>query len=176
MKKLLPVILILAVVGIGALLFIGRSRGTTTTPSDSETDTAESPKSDTFVGSLKEAVARGVGMKCTYQVEGNDYEGYIKGKNYRGKIKAAEGDVGEVIIKDDCMWTWAEDENEGIKTCFEDAEIETEEADIWEQPQGAVSPDIEYRCVPYAVSEAQFTPPQDVEFIDLETMLEGLGF
>jgi len=174
MKKLLPVVLILVVIGVGALL-IGRSRGTTTTPSDSETVTTQSSQSDTFVGSLKEAVARGVGMKCTYQVEGNEYEGYIKGKNYRGKTKTTEGKEGGVIIKDNCMWIWAEDEDQGIKTCFEDTEAETQSTDIWEQPQGTVGSDMEYTCVPFAVREAQFTPPAGVEFLDLESMMEGLG-
>jgi hypothetical protein len=173
MKKSLPVILVLVAVGVGAILFMNRGKGTT--PSDSGTVPFDSSESDTFVGTLKEAVARGVGMKCTYEVGGNEYEGYIKGKNYRGKIKTAEGKEARIIIKDNCMWTWAEDESQGVKTCFEVTEGEAEGSDIWEQPQGAVSPDITYRCVPFAVTDAQFTPPADVNFMDLESMMEGFG-
>ena len=61
-------------------------------------------------------------MKCTYKVEGNEYESFIKGENYRGKIKTAEGKTGEVIMKNNCMWTWTVEEAQGIKTCFEESD------------------------------------------------------
>ena len=112
-------------------------------------------------------------MKCTYTVEGNEYESYIKGENYRGKIKTAEGKTGEVIIKDNCMWTWSEEEVQGIKTCFEVSDPET--PDVWEQPQGAVGTNMTYTCLPAAVTDAEFTPPSNIEFMDLDAMMEGLG-
>jgi hypothetical protein len=127
------------------------------------------------MGTLKEAVALGVGMKCTYEIEGNKYEGYIKGENYRGKIKTAEGKEGGVIMKGNCMWTWTEGESQGVKICYDETDVETEETDVWEQPQGTVGPDMTYTCVPAAVTDAQFTPPADVNFLDLESMMEGFG-
>ncbi len=177
MNKYLPVFIIaaLVIVGVGAYLVINRgTTDTSTGVTPSDTTTSQPSNSDTFIGSLKDAVSLGVAMKCTYQVEGSEYEGYIKGENYRGQIKTAEGKVGEVIIKDSCMWTWAEDETQGIKTCFEDSE--TEEADIWEQPQGSVSPGINYTCLPAAVTDNVFTPPTDIDFMDIDTMMEGFGY
>ena len=65
--------------------------------------------------------------KCTYQVDGNQYEGYIKGKNYRGKIES-EGKIGEVIMQDNCMWTWNTGETQGMKMCYE---LDEADSTLW---------------------------------------------
>ena len=169
MKKLLPIILILVAVGVVVFIFVNRGSSETSvdvTPSDSSA-------SDSFSGTLKDAVNLGIAMKCTYTVEGNEYESLIKGENYRGKIKTAEGKTGEVIMKNNCMWTWTEGEVQGMKTCFEESDPET--TDMWEQPQGAVGTDITYTCLPTTVTDAEFTPPSDIDFMDLDAMMEGLG-
>ena len=175
MKKLLPIVLVVALIVIGGGAYLFMNQGKTTVPSGSGTPASKSAKSDTFMGTLKEAVALGVGMKCTYKVEGNEYEGYVKGENYKGTIKTAEGKEGGVIMKDNCMWTWTEGESQGVKFCYDETDVETEETDVWEQPQGTVGPDITYSCVPFAVTDAQFTPPADVNFLDMESMMEGFG-
>ena len=90
MKKLLPIVVIVAVVGIGGYVLLNRGTsdtGNTTTEVTSQDTSAP----DTFSGTLKDAVELGIAMKCTYKVEGNEYESFIKGENYRGKIKTAEG-------------------------------------------------------------------------------------
>ncbi len=76
-------------------------------------------------------------------------------------------------MKDNCMWTWSEDEAQGMKICFE--ETDPEATDIWEQPEGTVGTDMTYTCLPAAVTEAKFTPPTDVEFMDLDAMMQGMG-
>jgi len=173
MKKLLPIVVVVAVVGVGGYVLL--NRGTSDTSNTiTETTSQESSTPDTFSGTLKDAVKLGIAMKCTYKVDGNEYESFIKGENYRGKIKTAEGKTGEVIMKNNCMWTWTEEEAQGIKTCFEVSDPEA--ADIWEQPQGAVGPDITYICLPTAVTDASFTPPSNVDFMDLDAMKEGLGY
>ena len=169
MKKLLPIILVLVAVGIGAYILMGR--GSSDTSIDVTSPDSSTP--DTFSGMLKDAVKLGVAMKCTYKVEGNEYESFIKGENYRGKIKTAEGKTGEIIIKDNCMWNWTEEEAQGIKICFEESDTET--ANVWEQPQGAAGPDITYTCLPTTVTDATFTPPSDIDFMDLDAMQEGFG-
>jgi hypothetical protein len=173
MKKLLPIVVVVAVVGV--LGYVLLNQGTSDT-SDTTTEVASQDSSapDAFSGTLKDAVKLGIAMKCTYKVEGNEYESFIKGENYRGKIKTAEGKTGEVIMKNNCMWTWTEGEVQGIKTCFEVSDSET--ADVWEQPQGAVGPDITYTCLPTAITDASFTPPSNVDFMDLDAMKEGFGY
>ena len=121
MNKLLPIALI--VLAVGAVIYIFINRGSSNTSVDVASPDSSTP--DTFSGMLKDAVELGVVMKCTYEVEGNEYESFIKGENYRGKIKTTEGKTGEIIIKDNCMWTWSEEETQGIKICFEESVPET---------------------------------------------------
>lgn len=158
MKKLLPIIVVLAAVGVGAYIFLGKNGG----------GIAEKA-SDAFTGSLRAAVEKGVPMKCTYTVEGNEYEGLIKGENWRGKMKSADGKVGEVIIKDDCMWSWDPEKKEGVKMCSQAAEESAEgetAGSVWDQGSFDAG-GVEYRCVPTVVTDSQFEPPSDVKFMDL---------
>ena len=169
MKKLLPIVLVIAVVGVVAFFMMNRGSGKGKLIDDT---LIGSEQGETFTGSLMDAVKLGVAMKCTYEVEGNEYEGYVKGTNYRGKMTTAEGKVAEVILKDNCMWSWSEEENQGIKTCFEATEMEGETDSIWDQA-GAASADMSYKCAPAAVTDAQFTPPANIQFMDLDSMMEG---
>lgn len=172
MKKLLPIVIIVVLVSVGIGVFIFMNKETGDKPKD--TVSSNSQKSDTFSGMLKDAVKLGVAMKCTYKVEGGELESFVKGENYRGKIKTADGKVGEVIIKDNCMWTWTEEESQGIKTCFEEPDSQT--ASIWEQPQGTTGTDVSYTCIPTTIANDKFTPPSNVNFMDIDSMKEGFGY
>ena len=182
-NKTLPIIIVIAVVviGAGAYMLFGRSKSAVPTDSITvSTETTDTSVSETFSGTLKEAISLGVGMKCTYNVGGYEYEGYIKGENYRGKMMTAEGKTGTVIVKDDCMWTWEEGDTEGLKICYTETEtVEGEEVNgeggVWDQPSAAGS-GVDYNCVPAAVSDAQFTPPATVNFLDPTEMIEGMGY
>ena len=108
-------------------------------------------------------------MKCTYKVEGYEYEGYIKGEKWRGKVKTADGKTGEVIMKDNCMWSWEEGVDQGMKTCFE----ETEGDDYWGGGDSTTeTPDIDYNCAPTAVTDSKFNPPSNVNFMDLDQLMQ----
>jgi len=168
MKNILPIIVVLAILGVIAFAIMNRKESDTVetngTSTDLSSEESESSVPDTFTGTLMDAIKLGVGMKCTYEVEGNEYEGYIKGEQYKGKMKTTEGKEAEVIVKDNCMWTWAENETQGMKICFE--ESETESTNIWDQPQGAMGTDMNYKCLPAAITDAQFDPPSNIEFIN----------
>jgi hypothetical protein len=122
-----------------------------------------------FSGTLKAAVAMGVPMKCTYTVEGAEYEGYIKGEQYMGKVKVGDK-MGSVIVKDNCMWSWEEGATQGVKLCFEPEE--GSEETIWDSSDTAEL-NMSYTCRPAAVTDSQFEPPNDVQFMDLDSMMNG---
>jgi len=160
-KKALPIILLIAVLA-AAYFFFGKSGGSKT------------GEPQTF-SSLKTAVGLGVPMKCTYTVEGAQYEGFIKGEMWRGKISSQEG-VTEVILKDNCMWTWTDADKAGVTTCFEaeDAEGSSEESnDVWSQQGEAAG--VEYNCSPALVPDNTFDPPTDINFTDFNSLLDDLN-
>jgi len=138
-----------------------------------------------FNGPLAAAVALGVPMKCTYTVNGDETTGYIKGKQFRG-VMTVQGKQGNVIMKDDCMWTWSEGETDGVKICYQGEEAQN----LWDNPEAAAespapnaspetamspAPQIEYNCLPAALGDDEFTPPSDVNFVDVGEMMKGVN-
>jgi hypothetical protein len=135
------------------------------------TQTQQTEQSQTgkpFSGTLKAALAMGIPMKCTYEVDGNQMEGVISGQKYAGKMDI-QGKTGNVIIKDNCMWSWEEATKKGMKTCFEPTD---EQESIWDDPDYE-NPEVTYNCNPTIVTEATFTPPGDVQFMDLEDLMKN---
>lgn len=134
-----------------------------------------------FSGTFQAAVALGVPLKCSYQIDDQvEAEGYIQGKQYRGQMKNPEtNQVGEIIYKDNCMWAWSNETKEGSKVCFDPEEADNmfgfeapETADISPPPNNtSPAPNVEYRCLPTVVTAATFTPPSDINFIDLDQMM-----
>ena len=154
-KKILPIIIIVAIAA-GAYFLFGKKGG--------GVGNARS------FATLKAAVDLGIPMKCTYKVEGYEYEGYIKGEKWRGKVKSADGNIGEVIMKDNCMWSWTTETEQGVKMCFEEAEGEE---DVWSQQD--TTPDIDYNCLPTAITDSRFDPPGNINFLDMDQMIQQQG-
>jgi hypothetical protein len=177
MKKFLPIIIVagIAVLGLGFVAWNYLGKGAVTLPVSApvvvEKEAGE--EGGEFVGKIKEVVARGVPMKCTYAQ--GDYSGtsYIKGEKMYGEVSQA-GRGGYVIIKNNCMWTWNQGENQGIKMCYEEDFWEMSE-EYAQEGQTSVPTEAEYRCVPAVISDSQFDPPASVNFLDMEQMMEGLG-
>lgn len=134
-----------------------------------------SSKDEAFRGTLMAAVKAGVPMKCTYRIGEMENEGWIQGKKYRGKMEQ-QGKVAEVIMVDNCMWSWSEEEGQGIKTCYESEEADEtmwgdiDEADL---PDSVEVPEVEYNCRPAVIGADKFTPPANIEFMDLDAMMQG---
>jgi len=122
--------------------------------------------SNPFTGTLKAAVDLGIPMKCTYEVEGVEYESVIQGKKFRGSLNTETG-VGNVIMKDNCMYSWQENSNQGVKICFDE-----NETNIWEQTgdtgevAGEASVPDTLKCYPTTISPNEFDLPTSVNFTD----------
>lgn len=128
-----------------------------------------------FSGTLKAAVELGLPMKCTYEANGAKGEGVIKGKQYAGQM-SMEGKMGNVIIKEECMWSWEDGAESGIKTCFDTSSMEGEEGEessFWDFEQNQNAANQNYTCFPTVVTDAAFTPPANVKFLDLDQMMQS---
>ncbi len=156
-KKFLPVIIVLFIVVIvGVGIYAYKNGGLSIFSRKNSTS---------FSGTLKAAIKLGIPLKCQYTVNGMEAEGFIKGTNWRGKMKMADGQKGEVIIKDNCLWSWAENQNQGGKMCFKPA---ADGKTIWDQPQQGAQTDVEYKCSAAIVTDATFTPPANIKFMDID--------
>ncbi len=120
-------------------------------------------------GSLQEMVAKNVSMRCDYgDGQGNDWTGYIKGRNYYAEGTNDDG-KGYVLMKDNCLWSWGDGEVQGIKMCWEEEVGDT----MWENPgQYGGS---EYNCVPTIVADSKFEIPKGISFIDMDQMQQMYG-
>lgn len=155
MKKILPIIVVVAIVGIGAYLLLTGGSVSLTGGGINISKTAE-----TFSGTLKLAVEKGIPLKCTYKVNDQNFgTGYIKGKKYLGE-GTINGQQGHVLLVDNCMWSWTEGKTQGAKMCFEP----TNGKSIWDQ-QGAG--DIQYTCSPAVITDAMFVPPTNIQFMEI---------
>lgn len=165
-KKLTTIFIAIIVVAGAAWFFINKGSST-----DTGNITQNSSESEPFSGTLKAAVALGVPMKCSYKVNGVEYSGLIKGKQYKGNVKMQDGKEGSVLMKENCMYTWSDVDKQGIKTCFDESE-----QSIWDQPEGSttnVSMPTNYTCQPALVTDSEFDLPSDVNFMDLDALMNN---
>lgn len=156
MKKglIIKIIVILAIVGVGAYLLLtgGTVNFTGNGINISKTTT-------TFTGSIKAAVEKGIPLKCTMPKNSTTgievTAGYIKGERYYGEV-IQNGKSGYIIMTGNCMYNWVKGAKEGAKICFE--------GDIWAQ-QGSSNGN--YSCKSAVFSDSIFTPPSDVTFREM---------
>jgi len=121
---------------------------------------------ESFSGTFKAALAMGVPMKCTYVMNGIKSEGWVKGKQYIGQTQMTKG-VVNTLMKGDCMWNWGEGETTGTTMCFDT----TDGKSIWDDA-GSNMPD-KVDCAPAAITDAKFTPPANVKFLNMDDMSSG---
>ena len=173
MKKGLPIIIGVVAVGVIGFLawnFLGKGEVSLPVPGV-EIKKEAGETGEGFVGKIKDAMALGAPMKCTYTQGGVAGTSYIKGKAMYGEM-TTEGKQAFVIIKNNCMWSWGMEEAQGIKTCFEE--------DFWEMGEEAaqegtasVPTEAEYRCSPAVFSDAKFDPPANISFLTMEDLMQG---
>lgn len=172
MKKVLPIVIIISALAIGGWVFLGKGKSGVSMPVPGEVKKEAGEKGEEFVGKIKEVVQKGVPMKCTYTQEGFTGTSYIQGKKMYSEV-AQTGKVGYVIIKDNCMWSWSQGENQGVKMCYEEDFWEMSEEHT-EEGKAAVPVEAEYRCTPAIFTDAKFNPPASVNFMDMDEMMKQL--
>ena len=160
MRKFLPIVIILLIVGVGASLFLAQGgnflKGTG----------INVPKTNEAIsGSLKLMIEKGVPMKCSYKIDENTSgTGYIKGRKYAGDV-TVNGVTSKILLIENCMYTWNEAAKEalGSKICFEP----TEGKSVWDM-EGETQAN--YTCTPAIFSDSVFNIPADIKFMDVGKM------
>lgn len=139
-------------------------------------DSAVENSDGSYTGTMQKMMMLGIPLKCTYSVEGNQFEGYLKGKKFRGNVQNADGTSGGVAIDDDCMYVWEDGEERGWTFCLEDGESYMDE-DVWEdKDENNMDSNIaaEYNCRPAIVTDADLAPPTNVDFMDFDELMNSM--
>lgn len=164
MKKLLPILVVLALIGGGAYLYFNQT--------SSENGSLKDTVKEKFEGSLETAVSRGVPVKCEWEDEDVKVTTWVKGENIYSET-VSEGEMQYAIMKDNCTWTWGEASEQAVKFCFDEVDYEDFDPtgmEDYQAPEGVedipeetAAP--EYSCVPTTISDDKFDPPSDVNFM-----------
>lgn len=182
MKKLLPIILIGALVLVAGAYFLLQNKGQQLTgqlPQAGEMEEQESVDQEkTITGNLKEILRLGQSLKCTWSREdGGAGTIWVKNDMFYNEFKSGE-QQGKMIYKDYCMWTWYEGQTQAVKICFSPEEAEemfSGEAESSSQTDTNVPTNVNYNCQRATVSDSRFDPPEDIQFMDMEGLMKEMS-
>ena len=119
-----------------------------------------------FIGKIADALKIGTAMKCTYSEGDTTAAFYIKGGKLRGSTGTGDDKV-DYIIRDDCMYYWGMEENQGVKICWEPAEVPD-----WEEYMTSAAAAQQYNCQPQTISDSMFSLPSGINFMDMSEYMQ----
>lgn len=188
MKKILPVIVILVLLGVGGYFYLN-SKGTTPSELVNKTE-----KENVF-NSIKDAMSRSMSLKCIYKDEkGVETTSYIKGGAVRVMMTNTTDteQPNNFIMKDKKMHMWSDinktgfvfeiDEPVGTPAPTFEVEkgLEPEKQPGAEQQESVLAQIEKYKdaCKTEVIADSMFTIPTDIQFQDMKTlqqqMMQGL--
>ncbi|RJR27857.1 hypothetical protein C4561_01045 [candidate division WWE3 bacterium] len=190
-KVIVVVLIAIALVGILASVFMKKKPGVTsraTVPTEQTQRGDNGSDEESFVGNIYDLLERGETVTCTFYSEdqGSKIEGtvYVSGKNSRSDIIATNTDGTVIenhsIIKDEMMYMWSSDREEGMKLTMPKNEAELEEnlpdeTDTTPKVDAkAVMEKLNYKCNPWKVDQRLLDIPNDINFVDLTKQMEEL--
>lgn len=136
--------------------------------------------------SLKNALSLGQSIKCSYTDDkGTTVTTLVKGNKYKvnGMSMGEDNSNGGMISDGQYMYAWDETTKQGTKfdlTAMQELSQEpqsTEKADSFDFQKWADETEGKYQvsCEPAVVTDAQFTPPSDVNFQDMTQFVQQMG-
>lgn len=158
----------IGIVSLFVLMGAGCSGGTTNTNTNVD---AETSASDSFTGSLAQALTLGQSMKCTWSSDIGEGISYIKGNHVR--TESTVNDTTNYIVNDgDCSYIWEDGEVQGIKFCTSSLPTDSTNPSEITSPSGATAdsfaadqqPDVDVNCSATTINDDLFTPPADITF------------
>jgi Spy/CpxP family protein refolding chaperone len=142
-------------------------------------------KGSGMISSIKDAMGLGKTMRCTYRIQnengGNDeIVTYVEGEKYATQMNVA-GQKQRMVYDGETIHSWQEGQKQGMKmtkACTDEMDASMPEDD--EEPEDVPEFDAEnafdeamdVKCE--EVSNADFSVPSNVEFVDQCEMLKGI--
>lgn len=181
MKKILLIVIVLAIFGGGYYVFSGKA----------QLPNVKQMVEQKAMNSIADAVKNAVSLKCMYTDEnGKPMTTYIKGTQVRMTgYTMAPGQTGNALMKDGKMYMWDDVKKQGsvIELNMEDVAEGAQDAakTMDKKPASAGSVNwkdtlaglekIKDSCKPEAIADSMFTVPSDVTFTDFAAQLEEAG-
>jgi hypothetical protein len=178
-KTVLAIIAVLVLAGLGFGVY-SLTRNNSQNNNDNQNEQSENS------GSLSDFFAQGSDYNCTYSTS-NDNENvseakvYISdgGEQYYAEVDYQQNDkdLTSYMIKDgDVAYTWVSGSDSGYKYSL-DADSETSytpDSDEFGNQNASLESAFgyEYDCDPWTVDNSKFTPPSDIEFTDVDALIE----
>jgi hypothetical protein len=141
---------------------------------------------ESFSGSLKDLIARGKDLKCTYSVSGIPGQGQMSGTTYisgeksfnQSKISGTDLNMEtNILIDGEYMYTWSNMTDKGTKMNMEkikEMELESENDGDYEEFTQNYDEEYDYKCTSWKKDNSKFQAPANIEFMDLTTMMTGM--
>jgi len=141
----------------------------------------------TITGNLETLLARGVPMECTFSSSseegGTQGTTYINGQNMRADFTYISPDKTEMkssMIRDqEYVYSWTQGQDKGVKiTVADEAESVSQNEEMSQEEKNQLydleNKKADYNCKPWVPNNAVFTPPTDIEFVDMNAQMQEM--
>lgn len=199
MKNLLvPVVILVAVVVLGAGFIILQNNGTANSNENTDTQTDTSNIEDVSASdddsietsqvaqeSIIDLFESGENVMCTWSYDEEDSSGQGSVYIANGQMKqefSDENSAGNVLYIDNTIYYWASASDEGFKFTAENlssAEANLGKANYGSQLAAAaanlnLNQNYAFDCSPWIADASVLTPPSDVTFTDYDELMQSL--
>lgn len=179
MKKFIPVIVILLLLGVGGYFFLTQKGGTV--PLTGQIQNKLNESGGNVISSIQDAILKATPLKCEYPDDkGNTMTTYIKGDKIRGTGYVSDSkSQGEFLMRDNKMYTWDTKTKKGVIIGFNN-DVSTQGTKVTQSPDQKTSTvenleKYKQYCKVAVISDSMFNIPTDVQFTDLEEQMKNSG-
>lgn len=144
-------------------------------------------KSGGFSGTIKDLISSGKAQKCTWTIPNQGSSTiYVSGERTRIEIDMLvieDQPAQQMITVSDATWayTWSLNSKEGMKMNIQEMQAEakemeesmaTDDENDQADYQAMVNQDYQFKCESWKVDSNMFVPPTDVEFADMNVIMD----
>lgn len=170
---------VLVVGGVSAY-FLTKDNDSSNQQATQQTQSQENQQSTgTSNTNIRALLAKGENQKCTFSnADGSGTMYFTSGKMAADFTVTSNGETrnGKMIIMNDQQYFWETSSNRGVKLAFTSSTSEQSSEQNTESSSGLdTNTNFDFNCTSWQVDNSLFTPPTNVEFIDLQNLESPIG-
>lgn len=173
MKKLLPLVLVVAIIALVAVMGLKLFKKPGETPTSTGVQKTEEKG---VLDSIKDAISKSVSFKCDYSVGEVKSTVWVKGKAIYSETES-KGQKNFSILKDDKLWSWTDKDKNGVYMDLSKTASDKTQPGGYKNTEQTVKELEEFKqnCSPTVVADSMFTPPTSIQFQDLGALMQKFG-